>query len=148
MKTIELNFKQAKELYPVSPKWFRHIFKANFPSDVTDRIKTFEDACLELDVDPGANTFSIGTLDEVAYKKLKVVAQALNEGWKPNWKDSNERKWCPYFSLSSGFGFSDSVYGYICTVTGVGSRLCFKNEALARYAGTQFLELYKDFLTL
>ena len=50
--------------------------------------------------------------------------------------------------LSSGFGFSNSNYNYDNTNTNVSSHLCFESEEKAKYAGNQFLQLYKDFLTI
>lgn len=123
---------------------------------ITDRIKTFEDACRELDIDPnGKITIEAsgeleGDLKSIAaYAKLIIIARALNEGWKPNWKDGNEAKWWPWFEANkSGFSFSGTDYGFWFTHTCVGSRLCFKSEALAEYAGKQFIDIYNDFINL
>ena len=121
------------------------------PQDIKERIKTFEDVMKHLGIDPEEFDDRIEdmTPDEAAYVKLKHIAQALNEGWKPNWNDSNERKYHPWFDMrSASGGFSFDGYGYWLTPSGVGSRLCFKSSELARYAGTQFESIYKDFLTL
>ena len=116
---------------------------------IIDRIKTFEDACNELGINP-ENVFNINDeLDEIAYKKLKIIGCALNEGWIPDWNDNNQRKWIPWFiwdSLSSGFGFYDSIYCYSNTYSNTGSRLCFSSEELSNYAGQQFIEIYNEYL--
>jgi hypothetical protein len=65
----------------------------------------------------------------------------------PDWNDTNQKKWFLYFNLSSGFGFSGTDFYFDYTDTIVSSRLCFETEEKARYAGNQFLELYKSFLT-
>lgn len=80
---------------------------------------------------------------------LIIICRALNEGWTPDWNDSNQAKWYPYFDMrsKSGFGFSYSFYVTWRTSADVGSRLCFKNEELAKYAGKQFENIYKSFLT-
>ena len=84
-----------------------------------------------------------------SYKKLILIASALNEGWEPNWLDLNENKYYPYFrTTSSGFGFSGTFYGCEYTNTICGSRLCFKTRELAEYAGRQFESIYKDYLTI
>ena len=127
---------EAKELRKIIDK----------PEKVTDRIKTFEDACSELKVNP---TFTGLTIDEIAYRKLKIIAIVLNEGWKPDWSDSNEYKYYPYFKYfkyKPGFGFSSTLYGRWDTDPSVGSRLCFKSPELAEYAGKQFGSIYRDFL--
>lgn len=115
---------------------------------ITDKVKSFEDACAMRELHPSAIIGSTDTKDEAAYKKLKLLIEVLNEGWKPNWEDTDERKWFPWFDMSSGFGFSHSNCVRWLTATSVGSRLCFKSEALSDYAAKQFIDIYRDFLTL
>jgi hypothetical protein len=88
------------------------------------------------------------TPDEVAYKKLKIVIKAINQGWVPDWTNSSQPKYWPWFNLSSGSGFSFSLSGYRYVGTFVGSRLCFESEAKSNYAAKQFSDLYKQFLTI
>lgn len=115
---------------------------------ITDRIKTFEDACKETGIYPTELSISgTGTTDDdikavAAFHKLTIIAKALNEGWKPNWSDSSEYKYYPWFNLENGFVFYDYVYYY--RYSSVGSRLCFKSSELATYAGKQFIDLYKE----
>lgn len=118
---------------------------------ITERIKTFEDACRELgltDVKLGITGLDDDKDSIVAYTKLTIIARALNEGWKPDWSDSGQYKYVPWFEHKSGFGLSygdcDSWYSF----TLVGSRLCYKTGELAKYAATQFADLYKDFLSI
>lgn len=123
--------------------------KKTFRKDVMDRIKTFSDVLEELDYDPEAfkDMNEHTTSDEEAYRKLKMICKALNEGWEPNWDDSNEYKYYPWFYMgSSAFRFDDCDYWL--TVSGVGSRLCFKSRKLAEYAGKQFESVYKQFMTI
>lgn len=109
---------------------------------ITDKVKTFEDACkvLKMKVPVFAKTDS---KDEVAFRKLKVIIQALNEGWKPNWKNSDEYKYFPWWNMENGFSLTYVNDYYLCTA--VPSCLCFTNEDLANYAAKQFLSIYKDF---
>ena len=51
-----------------------------------------------------------------------------------------------YSSSAGRFSFNDSDNQY--SRSAVGSRLCFKSKDLATYAGTQFLDIYKDFFTI
>ena len=123
---------------------------------ITDRIKTFEDACKELGIDASGKATVSTTESELsddlksiaAYTQLIIIVRALNEGWKPNWEDGNEKKWFPWFVYKSGFGFSYTDYDHWDTNTHVGSRLCFKTEELAKYAATQFESIYNDYLNL
>jgi len=73
-------------------------------------------------------------------KECKVVA-FYNRGWKPNWKDSNERKWYPYFYMDN-FRLIHVVYHF--SSSSVSSRLCFKNEKDAREAVEKYFEIFKQ----
>ena len=123
---------------------------------ITDRIKTFQDACRELSLQEDGflsltcNQESMGgALKSIAaYSKLIIIAAALNEGWVPDWDNTNQKKWYAWFKMGSGFGFSGTDCGSWCAGTDAGSRLCFKTAELAEYAGRQFTDMYQDFLTL
>ena len=151
--------------------------------DITNRIKTFEDACNELGSSHSLvlayqNTnlrdeeVAKPNKDIIAYMKLRIIVAALNEGWKPQFIPG-EYRWFPYFilytkdeidkmdeetkarvvfrsygSASAGGGVS-YAYSYrdsAVVVAGIGSRLAFKTEELAEYAGKQFAEIYADFM--
>jgi len=114
------------------------------PQKVTDRVKTFSDACRELGINPTQITNNtLDTKDEIAYKKLKIIVRALNEGWKPDYNNNNEYKYEPCFKMTRD-GFSYAYYYYWHTDSSVGSLLVLKSAELAKYAGTQFLEEYKE----
>jgi hypothetical protein len=119
--------------------------------NITDRIKTFEDACLALNLDP-THLPIVDLLPEkdrksiIAYYKLTIIIRALNEGWEPNWWDNNETKFYNYFDCSSGSGFVYSDTYFTVTDASVGSRLCFNSRYLAVYALSQFRDLYEDYL--
>lgn len=70
---------------------------------VTERVKTFEDACKEMGIDAEAiqqqwQDAGITMVDEVAYQKLRIITAALNEGWEPEFKD-DEYRYYPYCLL-------------------------------------------------
>lgn len=124
------------------------------PKDITKRVKTYADACAVLGIEPiNEEVFTkLGfTKDEIAYRKLKTVVEALNEGWRPDWSDSSDYKywnWFIYNHSSAGFGCAGTYYAPSSTKTAVGSRLCFKTRELATYAGLQFEDLYNDFFLI
>lgn len=154
---------------------------ANRP--ITERVKTFEDACRELGEDhPFVLAYQNTNLrdpevaeenrDILAYMKLRIIAAALNEGWEPQFTE-DEWRWYPWFTLWTeeelseksdewkadrhlistgdysgdwaGFAYANSNGAPSDTYAGVGSRLCFKSEALATYCGKQFISLWADF---
>jgi hypothetical protein len=143
MITINLTPEQAMEVKSKLPHLASLI---HHQYDWRD-IKTFEDACTVLGEKPEDILPSVDAPDETAYRKLKIIIRAINRGWTPDWNISDERKWWPYFNLSSGFGFSRSAYDYVHSSTTVGSRLCFESEEKSDYCATQFLDLYKQFLS-
>lgn len=128
-------------------KWEHHAIP------VTERIKTYEDACRELDIPLIPERCGIMTEDESAYYSLKVIAKALNEGWEPNWNDTGQNKYYPYFYIkpnangaNAGLSYSTTYRAVSHTSANIGSRFCFKTKELAKYAGTQFIKLYEKFL--
>lgn len=152
------------------------------PQDVTERIKTFADACHELGSDhPFVKAYDgyvshihqhdMNDYDLVAYLQLRIITAALNEGWEPQFT-KGERRWYFWYDLITkeqydklsdkdksrvvgrGGYFANAhcglVYAYANYASSVscayyGSRLAFKSEKLAAYAGRQFAEIYADF---
>ncbi|NYJ27542.1 hypothetical protein [Allomuricauda sp. ARW1Y1] len=121
------------------------------PKDITERIKSFDDVLgyHGLEKEEFEEELESMSTDEVAYRKVKLVAEALNEGWQPDWTNSSEYKYFPWFKMggSSGSGFAYGDYANWNTDSYCGSRLCFKSSKLAKHAGEQFTDIYKDFLT-
>ena len=151
---------------------------------VTERIKTLDDAVSELGEDNPAvkayRSIKYGyaisetdpeTADIMAYAALRVIVEALNEGWKPQFT-KGEWRWYAWYDLVSpeqiedmseeekcrvvgrasrnAFAYGGLVYSYAYYVstgssTYYGSRLAFKNEELAEYAAKQFGEIFADF---
>lgn len=75
---------------------------------ITERVKTFEDACRELGednhlveqyrvIEENADFTSDGH-DIFTYLKLRIIAAALNEGWEPQFTE-DEWRWYPWFTL-------------------------------------------------
>lgn len=72
------------------------------PKDITERVKTFEDACRELGLDSESleQKWSDDNLmpDEIAYQKLRIICAALNDGWEPQFTEG-EWRYYPWFWL-------------------------------------------------
>lgn len=152
MATLSLSEKQAKEMYPSAASDIKTILeetfgKKTFLKKITDRVKSFTDACAVLDISPAMDKFYNGDADSNAYEKLKVIIRALNEGWTPDWDNTSQRKWAPWFYFNKpGFRFDGSDYFFTFAFSYCGSRLCFATEELSDYAAKQFLDIYKDYL--
>ena len=124
--------------------------------EVAPRVKSYEEACERVGVEPLTEE-RIKALelrpDEVARKKLEVITAALNEGWSPDWNNTDEYKYYPYFYIEprkhgAHAGLSctatNRAASYTCAI--LGSRLCFHEPDAARYAGRTFTELYEQLL--
>lgn len=157
MKKFSIDLEKAKQIYPDAPKSLQADLEKTFgktvfiPENIMGKIKTFSDACKACKTTEAAFNAKVkkqGLLpDEVAYQQIKIIARALNEGWKPDWNNSDEYKYYPWFEFSgSGFGYSHSGCGYDYTATAVGSRLCYKNLDLAKHAGKTFIKIYNSYL--
>lgn len=125
---------------------------------ITDKIKSFEDACKHLGLNPN-DLPVVDMLPEkdrksiIAYYKLTIITRALNEGWEPDFSNWDEYKYYNWFYVeenkdqrSSGFRYCGTGYTYSDAT--IGSRLCFKNRELAKYATEQFKELYREYLLI
>lgn len=159
--------------------------KAPDDRPVTERIKTFDDACCELGYDHPFVKSYLGYFENIhesnrndnnalAYLQLRIICAALNEGWEPQFTES-EWRWYPWHSLwteselkeksdeweadrhlimigdkyqseYAGLAFAYSHLTPSHSYTSFGSRLCLKSEALATYCGKQFIEIWADFL--
>ena len=112
--------------------------------------------------------------DVPSYLKLRIIVAALNEGWKPQFTDG-EFRYYPWFvfytqkeldemdeedkqrirvlgrsnnnaNANAGVGYSSTYCASSYSNSNHGGRLCFKDRALAEYAGKQFADIWIDFL--
>lgn len=153
---MEITLQEAKIFYPQLNDKGKKMLAEKFGADQFEHnykfIKTFEDACKHQRVKPEdvAPYKDPQTADQVsmnAYAKLIIIARAINDNIEPDWDNSDEYKWCPYFDMrGSGLGFSGTAYGGWSAGTDVGSRLCYKSKEQAIYAGETFLDIYKEFM--
>ena len=155
-KILKIEESTAKKLYKTAAPELKEILEQSFGKEffsqkITDRIKTWDDVCKELEIDdsilPYKNAKTKQQKSTNAFVKIQYISQVLNEGWEPNWGNSREYKYYPWFEYKSslgGFGFCVS-YDYVsCVVLGFGCY--FKTRELSDYVGTQFIEIYKEYL--
>ncbi len=86
------------------------------------------------------------TKSQNAYLKLMIIAEALNDGWKPDWQDTSQWKYQAFFYTKDQSGFSYFNYDCWFSLTSVPSRLCFRDRDTCEYAATTFIDLYNDYL--
>lgn len=160
MATLQMSEDTARKMYPTASAEMKEVLQETFGKDffsqkITDRVKTWEDACKIKGINPEYLPYPVATNGDEraanAFFKMNIIREVLNEGWTPDWNNSNEYKYYPWFKMGSsggGGGFSYHYCDYGRTLTCVGARLVFKSQALAVYAGNQFVEIYKDFMTI
>lgn len=172
-KKIEIEVPNGKK-----PEWVNGVLTLvdEKPQNVMERVKTFKDACNELGIEHDKwvqDKKDLGLeADVIAYLKLRIIAAALNEGWKPQFT-TDEYRYFPWFYLYTqseidemseeeksrvvyrsyynagaygGVAFAYTFYDSSSTVTYIGSRLAFKTRELAEYAGRQFVEIWADYV--
>lgn len=156
-----------------------HLFgKEIFAQDIKDKVKTFYDAVAILGNDNQAviDYYAIAdktcTEDILAFAKLRVIAEALNEGWRPKFEEG-EYRFYPWFYLYTkeeyyelndeqkghcvlrsggssdadrGVVFVYADYDYTFAYSFYGSRIAFRTRELADYAGRQFIDIWEKFL--
>jgi hypothetical protein len=151
MQTLKIEIPKGFEIANFDTTTGTVSFKEK-PKNIKEVIKTFEDVLKHFDIDEDDFMELNEGLeaDETAYRQIKLIVKALNEGWIPDWTNSSESKYFPWFDMSSSSGsvFSCGGYGYRDSGSHVGSRLCFKSRDLAEYAGKQFTEIYKSYMTI
>lgn len=154
------------------------------PQDIKERIKTFEDAVNAIGEDHPLvaqykainNAFKEedNNFHLFAYTRLTIIAEALNEGWRPEYTE-DEYRYYPWFGLYTQEEYDDmddddkercrfvgrsvsSAYAHGGLVSAVaycgsayshaniGSRLAFKSRDLAIYCGKQFIDIWINYL--
>ena len=113
------------------------------------KIKTFNDACVKLGIEPILPEVSMlrpgNQKAVIANYKLDVIQEAINGDWKADWSNYHQNKYYPWFKWSSsGSGFSSHDYYCGFTDSRVGSRRVFETSDIAEYVGEQFIDLYND----
>lgn len=185
MKELKISVENARAAYDNTNANGRELLehllgKEVFAQDIKDRVKTFTDALRVLRTpeelisdDFFKEQEKLGE-DVVAMLKLRVIAEALNEGWRPKF-DGDECRFYPWFYIytkkeyeeldedkkkecrvvgqsninanANGgvvFAFADVASSF--SITDSGSRLAFKTRELAEYCVKQFIEIWEKWL--
>lgn len=133
-------------------KLLEHLFGKELfvKKDITERVKTFEDACNELGQDhPFVKLYNLYVVtvtkgamrdtdkDVFIYLKLRIITAALNEGWEPQFTEDEYRyyPWFALFTQSELNEMSDDkkgrVVGRASSNSGVFGGLAFANVGSA-----------------
>ena len=139
---MKIDVKNIKAAYRTATESERTLLFTLFPDlhlgeeekdnrPVTERIKTFEDACAELgDSNPMVLAYrdmNDNMPDITAYMKLRIITAALNEGWKPQFT-KNERRWYPLLRLYNHDEMLEMSDEWKQKHTSIYDRDCYKGE--------------------
>lgn len=183
MKELKISVENARAAYDNTDANGRELLeyllgKEVFAQDIKDRVKTFTDALRVLGTpeelisdDFFKEQEKLGE-DVVAMLKLRVIAEALNEGWRPKF-DGDECRYYPWFYIytkkeyeeldedekkecrvggrsaygaACGLACAYSHYGWTYASSNISARLAFKTRELAEYCGKQFIEIWEKWL--
>ena len=125
-------------------------------NDVTDRIKTLEDAYADRGYTKEEKRPYLTPVDDFqealnAVADAFVFVEALNEGKDPYENEGDYKCW-PVFDMydgddaESGFGFTTVGRGWAHSNSYVGARLSFSEDRIAKYAGKTFTTTYQKFM--
>lgn len=181
MEKIEIEIPEGKKV-----EWVDGVLTLvdEKPQDITERIKTLEDAVAILgDEHPLVAQFRViessfkdadNNLHLFAYASLVIIAEALNEGWRPK-LDGDECRYYPWFYIYTKEEYEelDEDDKKACRIVGRSSnnsnangglvyaiayhassnsnsnncsRLSFKTRELGEYCGKQFIDIWEKFL--
>ena len=151
------------------------------PKDIRDRIKTFYDAFLELgdkhELVRAYNNLIVSNCmsqDIIAYAKLRIIAEALNEGWKPTFGEKEFRYYPSFYiytkedyeelsenkkkelivvgnskiKLNENCGdiYALEIITSSDSVFSGGYYLALRTWELSEYCGKQFIDIWVEFL--
>lgn len=146
MQTLKMDEATARRLYPGADKAFKEMLEQSFTKEfftlkITDRVKTLDDACKELGKDINTLFDNVEGDYNRAETAIKTFAEALREG-----KNPKDCYYYPYFSRSSGGGFSFCGYDNVNGSAAVGARLRVDTPEKAKHLGNCMLTQYKIYL--
>lgn len=148
--------------------------KEFYKIDIKERVKCFEGAITALGMENQAvkDYYAIArktsAKDIVAFTKLRVIAEALNEEWKPDsdiwmgnyytsfilytkeeFEELGEKKKLECIEICRSD--KESIYAEADSYLAVSyvdsdNKISFKSRELARYCGRQFFDIWKDYL--
>lgn len=141
MKTIKIEVPEGYEIDRVNSTIDNIVIKK------IGKIETVEDACNELgETDEQVKILRLLEQNnipekEIAVQQWKVIVKALNKGWVPDFNNTDQRKYYPWFNLQGGV----SLYSvsYVSQSSFVPPYFLFKDEETVRYAISQFSSVYK-----
>lgn len=171
---MEINIENIRAAYEVADKAGRKLLRDLFPKvfPETERIKTLYDACCEIGFDhpfvknaKQVELLKAYDVNLTAFAQLRVICAALNDGWvsKPGnasyypvfeffteaeVKEMGNKTAEAMYIIEPKFDtdFVEVDYSFPVKSETVSSCLRLKTPELAKYCGTQFIDIWMNYL--
>lgn len=147
-ETLQINRQKALDAYRGADASGKLILETLLGKDaltkkITELVTNMEEVCQVTGRDYNSFLKDLNSLEPhvAGYLEICAIAEALNEGWVPDYSNPNQYKYYPWYKYqkgSSGRGLSFDAHGYDRSSTFVGPRLVFKSADLVHYAVTTF----------
>ena len=155
-ENLTIDLEKAKELFK-RPESIKEALIAQFginqlSENILDKVPTFEAAfaLASKEIQKEYNdTVNENTPPHIVGEaQLIVIISVINEGWRADFENADQRKWLPIHQvLPSGVGFGRSGSVYDRSNTFVGVRLLLENEEKSNYVGKTFITQYTKMYT-
>lgn len=139
--TLQISRADARKAYEQADSKLKPTLETLFGKEnilpITERIKSWPDVLAwhgETEADFGLRCKGLDS-DEIGYRMCKMWCAALNEGWTPDYANTDEPKYHVWMEYKSGSGFRFFASGYYYVFSTVGSRLVLKSRELAEHYG-------------
>ncbi len=141
---VDILFKQSKNLN--KNKGF---ILSYTKEDLFKNIKNYSDVCYylgikELTISSFGFLLKEQRLKALSFYRIQNICKLFNQDWIPNWKNSKEKKWTPYYinngsawSFAGSFIFSDFSSG----VAGF-----YQDQITSDFCGKLFIQEYINIL--
>lgn len=120
-------------------------------------ITTVEAAFKKLNIDPATKPSNPNLSKEFSNVldrtyDLMIISKAIRSGWEPDYNDSNQRKYEPWFDLEvwernpSGFRFYVSYCTFANSSSVLGPLLCQESAEKSDFLGKTFESLFREIM--
>lgn len=147
---VELSDEEVDSMFNAANEAQRSVLLKFFKREDPCQVSDYKSACKILGEKPLLKKAFVREKDFITYQ-LEIMIKAVNfldnnkKVWKPDFGNSSEYKWLPYFQKNGGGWRLDAVARYFSgSYCSLG--FYFKKEKSARDFATKFLPLYNQWL--
>lgn len=134
MKTIKININGKETEITLTKEQLKQIKSQNSMQKIYEYHNTTEEKFNEL----YKNVSEFAKAQEIE----RMIVNFYNKGEQPNWDNSSQCKYYPYFNLGKNFSYDFCINWFSCSF--VSARLCFLREEDLLEAVEVFKEQYEN----